>query len=81
MQAEDVAKLVREQLPDCEIQVQNDGNHYLVVAVGERFEGMSPVKKQQLIYGALNEQLSEGTIHALTIKAFTPAQWAARQGQ
>lgn len=80
MQPQEVAELVRKELPDCEIEVQNDGNHYLVVAIGDRFEGMSPVKKQQLIYGALNEQLAEGTIHALTIRAFTPAQWAARQG-
>ncbi len=79
MQAQDVAELVRQELPDCEIQVQNDGNHYLVVAIGDRFEGMSPVKKQQLIYGALRQQLDDGTIHALTIRAFTPAQWAARQ--
>lgn len=80
MQPQEVAELVRKELPDCEIEVQNDGNHYLVVAIGDRFEGMSPVKKQQLIYGALNQQLAEGTIHALTIRAFTPAQWAARQG-
>lgn len=79
MQVQDVAELVRKELPDCEIEVQNDGNHYLVVAIGDRFEGMSPVKKQQLIYGALREQLDDGTIHALTIRAFTPAQWAARQ--
>ncbi|MCK7546099.1 BolA/IbaG family iron-sulfur metabolism protein [Marinobacter bryozoorum] len=79
MQPQDVAERVRQELPDCEIQVQNDGNHYLVVAIGDRFEGMSPVKKQQLIYGALREQLDDGTIHALTIRAFTPAQWAARQ--
>lgn len=79
MQAQDVAELVRKELPDCEIEVQNDGNHYLVVAVGDRFQGMSPVKKQQLIYGALREQLDDGTIHALTIRAFTPSQWAARQ--
>lgn len=80
MEAREVAELVEKALPDCEIEVQSEGNHYLVVAVGERFDGMSPVKKQQLIYGALNDQLADGTIHALTIKAFTPAQWAARQG-
>ncbi|GAA3570271.1 MULTISPECIES: BolA family protein [Marinobacter] len=79
MEAREVAELVKQALPDCEIDVQSEGNHYLVVAVGDRFEGLSPVKKQQLIYGALEQQLAEGTIHALTIKAFTPAQWAARQ--
>lgn len=79
MEAREVAELVKQALPDCEIDVQSEGNHYLVVAVGDRFEGLSPVKKQQLIYSALEQQLAEGTIHALTIKAFTPAQWAARQ--
>ncbi len=81
MEAQQVAELVKKELPDCEIEVRNEGNHYLVIAIGDRFEGMSPVKKQQLVYGALNTQLAEGTIHALTIKAFTPAQWQARQGQ
>ncbi|SFM41296.1 BolA family protein [Marinobacter zhejiangensis] len=80
MEAREVAELVKNALPDCEIEVQSEGNHYLVIAVGERFDGLSPVKKQQLIYGALNQQLTDGSIHALTIKAFTPAQWAARQG-
>ncbi|MDX1457984.1 MAG: BolA family protein [Marinobacter sp.] len=80
MESHEVAELVKKALPDCEIEVQSEGNHFLVIAVGDRFEGLSPVKKQQLIYGALNQQLADGTIHALTIKAFTPAQWAARQG-
>ncbi|PAV25329.1 acid stress-induced BolA-like protein IbaG/YrbA [Tamilnaduibacter salinus] len=79
MQPEAVAERVRQELPDCEIHVENEGNHYLVVAVGERFKGMTPVKKQQLIYGALNDELADGTIHALTIRAFTPEQWAERQ--
>jgi acid stress-induced BolA-like protein IbaG/YrbA len=79
MEPEQVAELVKQQLPDCEIEVRNEGNHYLVIAIGDRFEGLTPVKKQQLIYSTLNEQLAEGTIHALTIKAFTPAQWEARK--
>ena len=79
MEAHEVAELVRKDLPDCEVEVRNDGNHYLVIAVGDRFEGLSPVKKQQMIYSALNAQLAEGTIHALTIKAYTPAQWATQQ--
>lgn len=79
MQQQDIEKLVREQLPDCDIQVQSDGNHYLVVAIGDCFEGLTPVKRQQLVYGTLQAQLADGTIHALTIKAYTPAQWTQRQ--
>lgn len=75
MQAQEVEAMVKAELPDCEIQVQVDGSHYLVVAIGERFAGMSPVKKQQLIYATLKDPLADGSIHALTIKAFTPEQW------
>jgi acid stress-induced BolA-like protein IbaG/YrbA len=35
------------------------------------------VKKQQLIYAALNEQIADGTIHAVNIRTYTPAQWQA----
>ncbi len=80
MQAEDVRERLAEELPDCELEVKSDGNHFLVVAVGERFEGMSPVRKQQTIYGILNDLLADGTIHALTIKAFTPREWEQQSG-
>ena len=38
MEATEVAELVKEALPDCEVEVQVDGNHYLVVVVGDVFE-------------------------------------------
>ena len=31
MEATEVAELVKEALPGCEVEVQVDGNHYLVV--------------------------------------------------
>lgn len=79
MQAEEVRERLASALPDCEIEVQNDGNRFLVVAVGDRFSDLSRVKRQQLIYAELNDLLAEGTIHALTIRAMTPEEWQARQ--
>ena len=43
--------------------------------IGAVFEGMRPVKKQQLVYGALSEHIARGDIHAVNIRTFTPAQW------
>ena len=79
MQAEEVRERLASALPDCEFEVQNDGNRFLVVAVGERFSELSRVRRQQLIYSELNDLLAEGTIHALTIRAMTPGEWQARQ--
>ncbi|TDT43235.1 acid stress-induced BolA-like protein IbaG/YrbA [Halospina denitrificans] len=79
MQAEDVRERLASALPDCQIEVQNDGNKFLVIAIGERFNDLSRVRRQQLIYAELNDLLAEGTIHALTIRAMTPEEWQARQ--
>ncbi len=80
MDATEVTALVQEALPDCEVQVQIDGTHYLVIVVGDVFEGLSTIKRQQLINKALFHKVMDGTIHALHPKAFTPAEWAERQG-
>ncbi len=59
-----------------EIHVKGEGNHFEVIAVDKLFDGMSRVKKQQTIYGPLMEHISTNTIHALSIKTFTPEEWA-----
>jgi len=53
-----------------------DDSHFQVIAVGEMFDGMSRVKKQQAIYAPLMEYIADNRIHALSIKAFTPQEWA-----
>jgi acid stress-induced BolA-like protein IbaG/YrbA len=78
MQADDVKALLVKGLADCEFTVGGDGSHFDIVAVGEVFAGLRPVQKQQLVYAALNEQIADGTIHAVNIQTFTPAEWQAR---
>ena len=53
MDATEVTELVKEALPGCDVQVQVDGTHYMVVVVGDVFEGLPTIKRQQLINKAL----------------------------
>ena len=46
-----------------------------MIAVGDAFEGLSPVKRQQLVYAALSDEIASGALHAISIKTFTPVQW------
>lgn len=78
MSPEEVQKLLESALPDCEFQVATDGGHFNIVAIGELFAGKSPVQRQQIIYGALNEQISSGVIHAVNMKTFTQDEWENR---
>jgi acid stress-induced BolA-like protein IbaG/YrbA len=65
-----------EELNLQEVHVKGEGSHYEVVAVDACFDGMSRVKKQQLIYRPLMEYIQRNDIHALSIKAYTPEEWA-----
>ncbi len=75
MDSAKVQQLLDEALQLQEIHVKGEGSHYEVVAVDASFEGMSRVKKQQLIYSPLMEYIQRNDIHAVSIKAFTPEEW------
>ncbi|MCE3026902.1 BolA family transcriptional regulator [Salinicola sp. DM10] len=53
--------------------------HFKVTLVSERFAGLMPVKRHQLIYSVLADELA-GPVHALALHLYTPQQWAARGG-
>ncbi|WP_110647963.1 BolA family protein [Salinicola peritrichatus] len=55
----------------------NSETHFKVTLVSERFEGLMPVKRHQLIYATLADELA-GPVHALALHLYTPRQWAAR---
>ncbi|MFC6441142.1 BolA family protein [Bowmanella sp. JS7-9] len=75
MQIETIKTLLNEALPLDELIVTGDGSHFQVIAVGECFDGVSRVKKQQMVYQPLNSVIADGSLHALSIKTFTPDQW------
>lgn len=79
MQVEDIQSLIETAIPDSNVQVQLEGNHAHLVVVSTSFEGLNAVKKQQLVYGCLQDAISSGAIHAVHMKTFTPSQWAAQQ--
>lgn len=75
MTEDDVKALLVAAIPDAEIQVQGEGNKYTVTVVTDRFAGMRPVAKQQLIYAPLNAHIASGEIHAVSMRTFTQEEW------
>lgn len=49
--------------------------HYRVAVVSEAFQGKSAVERHRLVNAALKDELA-GPVHALAIKAQTPAEAA-----
>ncbi|WP_395340641.1 BolA family protein [Ningiella sp. W23] len=75
MTDEDISNLIREATGISEVIVKSEGSHYQVIAIDDQFETMSRVKRQQTISAPLSEKIADGTIHALSIKTFSHAQW------
>ncbi|HCS29710.1 MAG TPA: cell division protein BolA [Spongiibacteraceae bacterium] len=67
------ARLV-EQFPDCDIEASAEGNHCHVRIVGDVFSGLRPVKRQQMVYAALNEWIADGSVHAVHMSLQTTAE-------
>jgi len=77
MNSEQVAELIRTGMPSARVEVQTDDDtHFATLVVSEEFEGLRPLQRHQLVYRALGTKMG-GEIHALSIRALTPAELAA----
>ena len=74
-----IEERIKGKIPDAEIMLDGEGCSYKVTVVSRVFDGMTPVKKQQAIYATVNDWITSGELHALTIKTFTPEQWKNQQ--
>jgi acid stress-induced BolA-like protein IbaG/YrbA len=66
-----IEQILTAGLSDCEITVEGGDGKYLVTAIGQVFEGLNAVKRQQTIYKILNEHISSGAIHAVSMNLMT----------
>ena len=72
-----IEQSIREGLPCTHLEVSGDGAHFEAVIVSPSFQGLSRVRQHQLVYAALGERM-RSEIHALSMKTYSPEEWAAR---
>ena len=81
MTADQLQEMIATGLPCSHLEVQGDGRHWYAVVVSAAFEGVRPIARHQKIYATLGNRMATDEVHALSIKAFTPAEWAAQPTQ
>ena len=88
--AERIAEVLRAALEASHVEVEDEshlhaghagakesgGGHFRAVIVSERFDGLSRVAAQRVVFGALGD-LMQTEVHAFAMTTFTPAQWEA----
>ncbi len=55
-------------------------SHFSIAIVSSTFMGKSKIARHRVIHGLLAEELA-GPVHALSVSALTPEEFAARRGR
>jgi acid stress-induced BolA-like protein IbaG/YrbA len=79
MQPEAIKYLIEAALKQSEAIVNGDGKHFSALVVCPIFTNKSRLERQQLVYDTVKKQLLDGTLHALSIKTFTPEEWQIQE--
>ena len=79
MQPSQVQTFIAEGLPCEHLAVDGDGHHFEAVIVSADFSGMNRVQRQQRVFAVVGERMEKNEIHALSMKCYTPDEWAALQ--
>ena len=70
---EDIKRTIEAGLACEHVAVDGDGQHFQALIVSTAFEGLSRIKRHQLVYGALGDRM-RAEIHALSMQTVTPGE-------
>ena len=64
----EIKQRIEAALPDAQVEVNSGSDrHYTISVISSVFDGLSPVKKQQMVYAAFNDLMSgnDAPVHAI----------------
>ena len=78
MTADDLRSIIAAGLPCEHLEVDGDGRHWSAVVVSAEFAGLRAIQRHQRVYKTLGARMQTDEVHALSIRTFTPAEWASQ---
>lgn len=79
MNAEQLHTIIAAGLRCDHLEVDGDGRHWSAVIVSPEFEGLRAIARHQRVYATLGAKIQTDEVHALSMKTYTPAEWAKQQ--
>ena len=77
MTSEELKSLISSGLACEHIELSGDGQHWYATIVSSSFEGQRLIQRHMQVYATLGARIQTNEVHALSMKTFTPAEWAA----
>jgi acid stress-induced BolA-like protein IbaG/YrbA len=78
MTAQELRSIIAAGLACEHLEVDGDGRHWQALVVSAEFAGLRTLQRHQRVYGTLGARMHTDEVHALSIRTFTPAEWAAQ---
>ena len=78
MTADQLETIIAQQLPCQHLSVEGEGRHWYATIVSDQFEGLRLIQRHQKVYATLGQKMQTDEVHALSMKTFSPTEWAAQ---
>lgn len=79
MTADQIKNMIAAGIKCEHLELEGDGRHWYATIVSAEFEGRRAIQRHQQVYATLGTKMQNDEVHALSMKTFTPAEWAAQQ--
>jgi acid stress-induced BolA-like protein IbaG/YrbA len=77
MTAQELRTLIANGIRCDLVEVDGDGRHWQAVIVSAEFAGLRAIQRHQRVYATLGARMHTDEVHALSMKTYTPQEWAA----
>lgn len=78
MTADELQTIIQAGMACEHVELTGDGRHWYATIVSAAFDGLRPIQRHQRVYATLGGRMATDEVHALSMKTFTPAEWAAQ---
>lgn len=75
---------IEENLPGARVQVNDltgTSDHYEVTVISSAFAGKSLLDQHRTVKSFFEGDIASGNVHALSLKTYTPEEWASKGGK
>ena len=80
MTKEEIVERIRSHYPDAVVDAVGEECNFEITVISDVFDGQNTLQRQKPILALFKEDIRSGAMHALSIKAKTPAEQADQGG-
>lgn len=69
-----IRQLIEQGMSTDSVEVSGGEGKYVAEVVSQEFNNLNLIKRHKLVYACVNDEITSGALHALTIVARTPEE-------